>query len=170
LGTGVLGYYSMPQEIIQRLSLIPAAISNVVYSEVSRNGHNDNDSHSKRQKMIAIYALMVAICIYLFWELFSTIAFSEMFSKKTYVIIMIMAVGFIFNSLAQLPYSRLLGIGAARLTSIIHFTELVLYLPILIFLTKSHGINGAAFAWTIRMIADFIILWRFDKILSNKQN
>ena len=73
----------------------------------------------------------------------------------------ILFLGAWINGLAFILYSLLQGQGRPDVTGKIHAVEIVPFLAVLWFLTKAHGIEGAALAWTIRAFVDAAFLgWR----------
>jgi O-antigen/teichoic acid export membrane protein len=69
-----------------------------------------------------------------------------------------LAVGILFNSLAQIPHAYIQASGDARSTALIHAFESVFYLPTLFMLTQIYGVVGAAVAWMLRALLDLILL------------
>lgn len=158
LGAASFGYYAFPQEVVQRSSLIPSAISNVFYSEHSSGSNLAERSIGKYQMMILLYALVLFFGIILFWHGFIEYTFDSKYAQKTQPIAIIMGIGLIFNSLAQMPYSKLLGHGMAKQTSILHIVELLIYIPSLYYFTSGFGILGASSVWSGRMLIDLIAM------------
>jgi len=74
------------------------------------------------------------------------------------MVLKIFSIGIIFNSLAFIPYNLLQGIGKPKIPAILHMIELPIYIILLGILIHFYGINGAAIAWFIRIILDFIML------------
>jgi len=70
----------------------------------------------------------------------------------------IMCVGVLFNSLAQFPFSLIQAVGRVKLIAYIHCLELPLYFVLLSALLTNYGIDGAAWAWLIRVFVDFAVL------------
>ena len=85
------------------------------------------------------------------------------FAGMSATILVVLLVGFVFNSLAQVPFASIQSRGYARITAYIHLFELVPYLAMLFYLIKGYGLLGAAYAWTIRMAVDYVLLSLFDK-------
>ena len=63
------------------------------------------------------------------------------------------------NSLAQVPFTFLQGVGKPDLTAKLHLFELPLYLGLLWWLIGTRGIEGAAIAWTARVAVDAFFLF-----------
>ncbi|HCK4469403.1 TPA: polysaccharide biosynthesis C-terminal domain-containing protein [Pseudomonas aeruginosa] len=79
------------------------------------------------------------------------------------LVLKILAVGFLFNSLAQIPFAKIQAEGNSRLTAILHIFEVLPYLALLYFLVLHSSIVGAAIAWTVRVSVDFLLLEYFSR-------
>ena len=78
-------------------------------------------------------------------------------------ILVILLLGFVFNSLAQVPFASIQSRGYAKITAYIHMVELIPYLMALFYFINNYGIIGAAYAWSIRVTIDYILLAFFDR-------
>jgi O-antigen/teichoic acid export membrane protein len=74
-----------------------------------------------------------------------------------------LAVGVLVNSLALVPAALVQGVGKPDLTAKLHLIELPTYMAVLWWLTKMHGIEGAAIAWTVRAAFDALFLFIMAK-------
>lgn len=83
---------------------------------------------------------------------------SKSFAAQTVWIVPILCVGVWVNSLAQLPATLLHSIGKPKLTALLHLAEILIYCGLILFFTRSLGIVGAAVAWLIRVVLDFVCL------------
>ena len=84
------------------------------------------------------------------------------YALKSYIIFQILILGFVFNSIAQIPFASIQSNGRSKTTAILHLCELFPYLLLLYFLINGYGLIGAAWAWTIRMFVDLLILYIID--------
>ena len=119
--------------------------------------------------MILLYALVLFFGIILFWHGFIEYTFDSKYAQKTQLIAIIMGIGLIFNSLAQMPYSKLLGHGMAKQTSILHIVELLIYIPSLYYFTSGFGILGASSVWSGRMLIDLIAMTIMNNYIPPKE-
>lgn len=71
---------------------------------------------------------------------------------------MILTLGVLVNGLAYLPYTLIQSAGNSKTTAKIHIIEFCVYIPILISLTATIGIQGAAIAWTLGVFLELILL------------
>jgi O-antigen/teichoic acid export membrane protein len=69
-----------------------------------------------------------------------------------------LAVGVFFNSIAQIPFALIQSAGRPDLTAKLHLIELPGYGGALVWFIHTHGIEGAALAWTLRSAVDSIAL------------
>ena len=76
--------------------------------------------------------------------------------------------GVFFNGAALVPYSLIQASGNAKITAKLHITELILYLPLLIWMIHAFSINGAAIAWCLRVFLDFCLLSYFSANILKK--
>lgn len=80
------------------------------------------------------------------------------FAEKSAVVASVLAVGILFNSMAQIPHAYIQASGDARSTALIHVFESAFYIPTLLFLMHLHGILGASIAWMLRALLDLVLL------------
>jgi O-antigen/teichoic acid export membrane protein len=90
---------------------------------------------------------------------------SEMASKGGQILLL-MAAGAYANSIAQVTYNSLLAMGLSRTTAIVHFWELVAYVPAVVFAVTEFGLVGAAACWSLRAVVDALIMTRLWEIRS----
>ncbi|MCK7427436.1 flippase [Enterobacter chengduensis] len=170
LGASVVAFYTAPAEIIARLGIIPGAFARAIFPRLSAS--NIAIDRKKNKRIISLILLVVTLPILLLGTLlgdkFMTIWMGDSFSGVPSTILTILLVGFVFNSLAQIPFASIQSRGFAKITAYIHMFELVPYLLMLYFFIKHYGIMGAAFAWSIRMFVDYLILSIVDKSIDRR--
>ena len=159
IGTSQLPYYAIPQEGLQRLLIIPAALCAALLPALSALGSRDSlvlyrTNFGRIIKYAAIYCIVAALLSYP--ALY--ILFSKEFSITAGPIAIVLTIGIFLNSIAFLPYTFLHSRGMPKITALMHVVELIFYIFILWFLTKYFGLIGAAVAWTTRVALDLILL------------
>lgn len=167
LGASLVAFYTVPFEVLIRVLIIPAALTAALFPRLASLGASDphaaNQLYKKSLKTVA--AVMFMICLVIgagsYWGL--TWWIGQDFAQNSWYIASILAVGILFNSVAQIPHAALHAQGRVRATALIHLAEFVLYIPILFIFLKSFGLGGAAMAWAIRAGCDLIILLRLAK-------
>ncbi|MGH9879111.1 MAG: hypothetical protein ACRD5H_15895, partial [Nitrososphaerales archaeon] len=62
--------------------------------------------------------------------------------------------GILVNSLAHIPFTLIQSGGHARLAALIHVVEFPIFMLALWWLTINYGVEGAAWAWLLRIVFD----------------
>ncbi|MDP3462558.1 MAG: flippase [Bacteroidales bacterium] len=166
LGAGVVAFYTVPQDFVVRLLIIPAAISTALFPRLAYVHANEGTKQAMQlfRKGLKTTALIMApICLLLGLLSFPGLELwlGEKFAHESWPVLSILAVGIFFNSLAHIPFAALQAAGMVRTTSLIHLVEFLIYFPLLILLLNSQGIMGAAIAWSVRTLLDFVALQYF---------
>ncbi len=165
----MLAYYAIPQEVLQRLLIIPAAICGALFPHFTKLSPIERKVGYKSY-IIKIFSIMLALCItlVLLYRPVASHFISSNFSNSTFYAFSIISVGIIVNSVALVPYTLLHALGMPRVTASFHLLELVVYLPVLWILTQKFGIIGASIAWTLRVALDLALLHFFTAKMLNK--
>jgi O-antigen/teichoic acid export membrane protein len=158
-----VAYYTTPFEVVARLLIIPGAVAGVLYPAFSMNLMQNRD-HARalfgkgiRYVFAAVFPIAALIVLFagkgLRWWL------NAEFAQNSTHVLQWLAVGVLFNSLAQIPFVLLQGAGRPDITAKIHLIELPCYLLVLWLLVSEAGINGAAMAWCARSLLDAGLLF-----------
>jgi O-antigen/teichoic acid export membrane protein len=168
-----LGYYSAPYEVVLRLGIIPQSLLMTLFPSFSAL---DGSKNLEKAKLIfgrSVKYLLLSlgtgtVLLLCFARLFLKLWLGDSFAQNSTLVFQILAVGFFVNSLANVPFSFLQGIGRADITAKFHGLEVVFYVPLAWGLIKIWGINGAAAAWAIRVTVDMLLLfgaaWKIGKM------
>lgn len=166
IGADKIAFYSAPSEAISRLNIIPFALIRATFPKLS----NGNAINRKRTKSLAYILMVFSVGVFcsvigVFSKEIMLIWLGEDFLGLPVNIFRILLVGYFFNSIAQIPFASLQASGYSKITAYLHLCELVPYVVMLYFLVCYHSILGAALAWSVRMIVDFIVLFLLDNYL-----
>jgi len=158
-----VAWYATSQEAILGARLIPGALASVLFPQFAATHDAGAEAHLVElyeRGIRSVAALMLPICV-----LAATGAYDGMrlwmgasFAESSYRVVEIIAIGLFANSIAQLPYAWLQGIGRSRITAQIHLVELPFYVLGLYFCVEYWGIEGAAWMWTFRISLDCVLL------------
>lgn len=159
VNVGLMPGYIIPQEGLQKLLLLPAALFGALFPRLSEMSANEVPSlYKKYYRITAIgmalvcgFAAIVAYPVLAWW-------ISPAFAERAYPIALILCLGIWINSMAQAPYTLLHAKGRPKITAIFHLIEMVLYFGLLLMLLQQFGIIGAAYAWVLRALLDLILL------------
>jgi O-antigen/teichoic acid export membrane protein len=164
LTLAAVGFYTAPYEVITRFGIIPASLVTALFPVFSTFQGEQNLERTKsfyRRSVRYLFLLLGPLVVLLafFAGDFMRIWLGADLAKNCTAVFRILAVGFLMNSLAYVPFTMLQGQGRADLTAKFHLLESALYVPLAWLAISRWGIEGAAGAWTIRMTADAILLF-----------
>lgn len=158
MGAHRVAFYAAPSEVVARMSVVPGAVSRTIFPLFSqRQGMADNSARAAFRGLFVVCTL-ISIPIFIFAEWILDLWLGAPYGDESADILRILLVGFIFNAVAQVPYSRIQAHGKSRVTAYVHLVELLPYLALLILLIGEYGLIGAAIAWTVRVSADYLAL------------
>ena len=162
-----VAYYATPYELVTKLLIIPAALVGVMFPAFSASFAHD------RSRTAALYSRCVKyVFLILFPSVLLTVTLAQNgltlwlgadFARHSFRVLQWLAVGVFFNSLAQVPFALVQGVGRPDLTAMLHMAELPFYLLALWLLISIYGVEGAAIAWTARVGVDALILFVMAK-------
>jgi len=166
VGAEALPLYAIPQEGLQRLLIIPTALAVALMPRMASVNYNKPElmsMYSRNLRRVAVVMFFVCAGAVLAAEPVLSLWLSEDFAQKSITIVYVLCIGLWFNSMAQLPMTLLHATGNPKLAAVTHIIELFLYIILIFVLSNLFGITGSAFAWSIRVIMDFVLLHYFAK-------
>lgn len=163
LSISAVAYYTTPYEVMIKMLVVPAAIAGVAFPNFallhsSQQWGAIRSTYKKSLLYTSLLALPVAVAL-IGAPFILELWLNPTFSQQSTVVMQILAVGVFVNGLAHIPYAFIQGIGQPQITAALHIIELVIYVPLLVVLIQQWGINGAAWAWLIRVTIDAAALF-----------
>jgi O-antigen/teichoic acid export membrane protein len=162
-----VAYYATPYEVVTKLWLIPAALVPVMFPAFSASFEHDRSRtavlYSRCVKYIFLALFPVVLLAVGLAQFGLTLWLGADFAQHSFRVLQWLAVGVLFNSLAQVPFALVQGAGRPDMTAKLHMAELPFYLLALWWLISSYGVEGAAIAWTVRVGVDALILFVMAK-------
>jgi len=160
LGPSYLELYVVPQELIQRVLIIPSSISNSLLPKMSfeENKKKSYEDYKKIEKIIGLIIIFIISLCLVFGGVFFSKWMSIDFYGRIKNILYILYIGLFFNSLAQISVVILSAINKPQSIGVAHIIEFPIYIALLYYFITIYGIEGAAYAWAIRVTLDYIIL------------
>lgn len=162
-GVAAVGFYTAPYEGVTRLllvavslggSLLPALTS--LESRQDRARLTQLGSSSVRT-LTVVMAPPLALVLAFAPDLLQ-IWMGQAYAAQASLALRILAVGVFANALAQPPFVTLYAVDRPDLPAKFHVAELIVHIPLTIFLIRHFGIAGAAAAWTTRASLDLCLL------------
>lgn len=157
-GAKTVAFYSAPAEAVSKLLLIPSSIIRVLFPKLSAQQKNAENEVKLTFHLLAGTAVGVAGVVGYFAEDIMFLWLGKDYLGVPVTVLKILLIGFVFNSIAQLPYAKIQASGSAKTTAIIHAVEILPYLALLYYMIINFSLIGAACAWSTRTIIDYIVL------------
>ncbi len=162
-----VAYYATPYEVVTKFLMLPAALMGVMFPAFSTGFAQD------RERTALLFGRCVkSLFLVLFPVMLCTVALAydglklwlgAEFAEHGFRVLQCLAVGVFINSLANVPFALLQGVGRPDLIATLHLIELPLYLGVLWWLIRARGIEGAAIAWSARVAIDALLLFVMAK-------
>jgi O-antigen/teichoic acid export membrane protein len=158
----LLTFYAVPFSLVDRLGIIPAAFGAVLFPSYSYFNSVDHDANRTLHYRATLYIVVVygyfASFFVFLGKPFLSAWMGEQFAVHSAGALEILALGGMFNAMARPAITALQGIGKPHIPVILQVTELAWYLPLVYLLVKHLGITGAAWAWSLRVLIDAVLL------------
>lgn len=164
LSVAAVTYYAIPYAIITKLGIIPGSAAPVLFPTFSERGAMMDNSFllgifRRSLRILNLTILPFAVILFIFSEEILRIWMGVNFAEKSVAVAQILSFAVVANGLAIIPYTLVQGLGRADITAKFHLCELPAYFLFCLFLIPSLGINGAAIAWTGRVVLDAAMLF-----------
>jgi O-antigen/teichoic acid export membrane protein len=167
---GQIAFYTTPLELVNRLLVIPSALSRTLFPTFTRRKIDADYDKIYRKSIGSIALVMVPIAagISLLAKPGLSIWLGPEFAENSFLILIFLTLGVSVNSVAWIPFTLIQSLGRPDVTAKLHFIELPLYIGMLTTLALRFGLLGAAIAWALRNLVDMIALFYLAKIIRRK--
>ncbi|MBZ6456762.1 flippase [Pseudomonas fluorescens group sp.] len=173
MGASFVAYYTVPFEVLVRFLVIPAALTAAIFPRLSALLVTDMRSAYSlfRKSVMLVAAVMLVFCATAaFGSNFGmTLWLGTEFSEQSAMLASILAIGILFNSVAQIPHSVVQAAGNVKGTAIVHLAEFCIYFPILYLAVRNFGLMGAVVVWVIRAFVDMSLMFLLSRKIFLKQ-
>lgn len=155
-----VGYYATAYDMISKVLMLPYSITGAAFPAMA--GMADDGQvrrvYAGMFKFMAILVLPVLAGAALLADVGFHAWLGQRFAQEAAPALKILAVGLLFNCVAQVPATLILTRGSPRWMALCHVVEAPCYLGLVMFLTTKWGIQGTALAWAIRAAVDAMLL------------
>lgn len=160
IGAQAVAYYSVPFNLVTRASVLPGALSTSLFPKLSR-GNQQESALLASQGLAALGAvttpvIMLGIAAF---PIFLRYWVGRSFAEHAASLGVILLVGVWVNGLACIPYGHLQAMERPDLVAKFHAIEIVPFLALLWTGMHFFGLVGAAYAWTLRVFVDAVLLF-----------
>lgn len=157
-----VGYYATPFDMITRALTLPYAFMAVLFPVIAGSGGDRaaaQQTYAASIRVLLITMLPITFSALVLAKPLLTLWLGSDFASHSALVLQVLSIGVLANALAQAPANLIQGMGNPKWMAILHVLELPAFLVTLYALTKAHGINGAAWSWTLRMALDAALLF-----------
>ncbi|HXP62432.1 MAG TPA: flippase [Dongiaceae bacterium] len=163
LSVAALAYYTPAYMISNRLGILPGSLAATLFPAFSASaGRGDGEwirNALVRSLKCLILILGPAVLMLIFFARpILTLWVGPRFAAEGTLALQILAIGVFADSLNSVPYNLLQSLGRPDLTAKFRLAEAPLYAGLAWFMVTRFGLPGAAAAWSIRLVVDFLLL------------
>lgn len=166
LGVRAVATYSIPFNLANRLRILPASLSRTLFPHISANQESAFSKTNDATRLLAKILTPIIIVGISMLQPFLALWISPAFAGKSAPVGEIILLGIWINGLAFFPLALLQAQGRPDLVAKFHLLELLPFLIILWLGMKWFGLEGAAWAWTIRVAVDALLLFWASRMLT----
>lgn len=164
-GAKAVTFYTIPYNLSVKINSITSSYGKALFPKFSMLSEKESKLLSiNAVRLLITFITPIIIIGFLLFDPFLTIWISKDFSTSSSSVGYIILMGVWINNLAIIPFTLLQGLRRPGIVATIHSFELIPYLGILWILTSQWGVEGAAFAWSIRVFADAILMFIYADI------
>lgn len=163
LGGAAIAFYTVPYDTLNRLLTFPTAIQGVLFPAFASMRVQDPTRvvavFRKSSEKTALLMLPALLGVMLVARQGLQLWLGPQFANESTSVAQVLMIGVFINAMARAPFVMVQGYGYARWTALLHVIELVPYAAALYWLLRRQGIEGAAIAWTGRIVVDTVVLY-----------
>jgi O-antigen/teichoic acid export membrane protein len=154
-GSAAVAYYTVPANLALRVSVVSQSLAGALFPRFSAL-RGDQARALAARALLGLATLMTPAVVF---GIFAMKAFvwhwlGPALADVSAPVGEIVLVGVWANSLAAIPYVLLAGTGKPRVIATFHLLELAPLIAVLMLFVHLWGVNGAAWAWTLRVTVD----------------
>lgn len=165
LGAVAVTIYTVPFQLAQRIQILPGALTNALFPRLSASKAEEQKelASAASRTLVALMSLPVLGAIFIV-EPFLRLWVGDEVGLQSGPIGRIVLIGFWVNSFALISFIRLQASGRPDLVTKALLAQIPFYTFALYFALKYFGFVGCAIVFSIRCVADYIILtWLAEK-------
>lgn len=152
-------FYAIPFEILNGLWIVPGAITAAIFPVFSRQQTEENMRELFVRSLKYLLVVLGPMCI-----LLSTFAFEVLavwqgagVARQSATVLSIMSIAVLTNSLGWIP-GALLTSSRADVVAKMHVVQMLAYVAVCYLMTRTWGLAGTAFSFTLRVTIETIVL------------
>ena len=161
LSAEAVAFYSVPFNLVTYASIVPGAVSTSLFPKLSRATQPEDSRRLASETLAALASLltlMLVVGIAVF-PIFMNVWVGRTFAAHAAQVGLIIMIGVWINGLAFIPFNHLQATNRPDITAKFHAVEVLPFLGILWLGLHYFGLIGAAWAWTLRVTLDAVLLF-----------
>lgn len=163
VSVAAVAYYVTPYEIITKTWIISGSVLGALFPVLSATAANNPAALRGICRQAEVVLLCLAapvVAVFLCGsDLLLELWLGPAFRAQSTVVAQLLAIGILFNVVAQVPLTALNAAGRADITAKIAVAELPVYVTAIWFGAHTFGINGVAALWALRAVVDAALLF-----------
>ncbi len=163
VSASAVAFYATPHELVTKLWIVPAALTAVLFptfaAATAGSGANSWSLAMQGVRWIYTALLPVTLALALYAHEILALWISPDFAIDSAPILRLMAIGIFINCLAHVPLTLLQGAGQARAPALLQAVQVLPFVALMWWATRSHGVIGAALLWLARMALDTALMF-----------
>jgi len=158
-GAKVVTYYTVPFQLAERTTMISAALSSALFPRFA-SATRQEESRLAREALHTIMVVVTPLIVLsiLLIKPFLSWWITKEFAEEAAGVGQIVLIGFWINSFARIPSAMLQARQRPDLVAKCHLAELLPYFFMLYIGLSTIGTMGAAVAFSLRALVDFVLL------------
>lgn len=162
VGAKSVAHYSVPFNIVDKLRVFPRAIGRAIFPRLSQNDSLGARELTVQSVGVMVYLMTLAVAPFIpLVNILMELWLGKDFATHSIIVAQILLLGIWANSPAVAPLLFLQSQGRPDAVAKLHLMEFFPFLAVLWISIKFFGIEGAAIAWTLRVMIDALLLyWR----------
>jgi O-antigen/teichoic acid export membrane protein len=169
-----VAYYTAPFDMVTRLSIIPGAVSGVLFPALALTSAQAPERARLLFNRGVKYIFIVVFPIVLVAVTLAPEGLRQWlgapFAISSTPVLRWIAAGVFLNSLSYVPFALIQAAGRPDITAKLQLAELTPYILAIYLLAKHFGITGVSVAWMARVTVDAALLFFFaEKLLPHKR-
>ena len=162
LGAKAVTYYTVPFQLAERSIMLPSALASALFPRLAAAGTAEAQALAATAiRSLAVVMTPPILIGVLLVEPFLRWWLNPEFALRAGLTAQILLLGFWINAFARVPYSQLQASGQPDVVAKCHLGELIPYLGLLYLGLHFWGLPGVAVAFSLRALADCVLLLWF---------
>lgn len=163
ISVAAVSIYTIPFEIVQRISLLPRAIAMALFPKLAAASEDQGRHMVQRATNMIIFLVTPVILVGLFaMGPFLEIWVGSEIATGAKPVGIILLLGYWVNAFAIIPYSRLQAAGRPDVVTTILLAQVPFYVGIMYWAVTNYGLTAAAIVFSVRTAIDYVLLHRFS--------